>query len=33
MKTSLGAGTHAYVAELPDEVGKAQRHGEITVPE
>jgi hypothetical protein len=32
VKAALGSGTHAYVAELPDEVGKAQRHGEITVP-
>lgn len=32
VKASLGSGTHTYVAELPDEVGKAQRHGEITVP-
>jgi hypothetical protein len=32
VKAALGSGTHAYVAELPDEVGKAQRQGEITVP-
>jgi hypothetical protein len=32
VKAALGSGTHGYVAELPDEVGKAQRHGEITVP-
>jgi hypothetical protein len=32
VKNSLGSGTHAYVAELPSEVGSAQRHGEITVP-
>jgi hypothetical protein len=32
VKASYGSGTHAYEAQMPEELGNAIRRGDFTVP-